>query len=1043
MRQFIATAVIAAIVFSAASPTFAQRSSRPAKSVKTAKKGVSTPVPEPLTTGSVTPGVNSFADFDRITAETGGVGVVISWSMRSETQVAFYQVYRIDPKAGRVAVGQPIVGSAGKTNYDVRWGESYSTYDSDGTTDSVYEIEATSFKGGAKLSSTQFAAKYQKGAALSFQAAQIDQAQRIDSSILQTTNPVTPRATTAAPDLAMQRIVAGQRGVKISVRKDGMYRVYRSELQAANFFTINGSNNSANWRLFMEGNEQAILVGAGDQYIEFYGRANDTTESDTRVYYLIVDTATPGLRMSTRSMRSFGGTAVQSTFSTVSETRERTIYLSKIFNGDASNYWGNLVTSGAGTRNIYLPNVDTTSQDNATITVRFQGYSNTSHEVKVTWNGQLLSPPYVTGAYQENYAASFSVPMSLLKDGLNTLVLQTTSGPDFSLFDSVKVTYAQKFKAYQNEANVFTAGRRKVNIDGFASPAVTKVVIPTVLLPGPLASRTTPNAQLAGAGQLRMTPTVIAGTQVNPVPSTPNLRVARLTVSRVAGSTGAVSADLSFADGTAVGGSQCGGNVDYVIPSSPTVTLPDGVIAKDVDITICSGTITDPNGETFSVTLTNPVGAPIATPNVRLFDLSFDAPQVVFGATPTSNGGNFGLIVPAYRAASLYAVDESAENQAASVTENIPSTLSTSPNSANMIIITNAAFMTVANQWADYRRSQTGGGFNVQVVDIDDLYDEYSYGSVAGNSIKSFLQHAYAGPTVPGYVMLIGDASYDPRNYEGRSVQTNMVPTKLVDLVFDEAPSDEALADFDGDGLAEIPIGRIPVIDAATAGVLLQRMQAQETPQMQAFSRGAVYVNDNPFGYNFLEINQSLRNEMPQDMPSVFVSRGNDPTNNTQDPNSLPTLLSTLSSMGPYIVNYSGHGASGVWGSSNWFTNGWVPQINNPNRGIYTMLTCLNGLFNKPFAFDSTSRTEIELNSLAETLLKNNSGGASVSWASTTETTADVQQIMAQRFYNQLNAGNMKRIGDLIKDAKTAIDRGTDVRYSWVLLGDPATKIRQ
>jgi hypothetical protein len=462
-----------------------------------------------------------------------------------------------------------------------------------------------------------------------------------------------------------------------------------------------------------------------------------------------------------------------------------------------------------------------------------------------------------------------------------------------------------------------------------------------------------------------------------------------------------------------------------------------------VDIQICSGTITDPNGETFTVALTNPVGASLAVPNIRLFDLSYEAPQLVSGATATASGNNFGLIVPAYRAANLYAVDESFELQASEVIENNPSTLATTPNAANMLIISHRSLMSAANQWADYRRSTTGGGFTVQVVDANDIYDEYNYGAMSASSIKEFLNHAYSTGTPPSYVLIMGDASYDPRNYEGHPIQTNMVPTKLVDLVFDEAPSDEALADFDGDGLAEIPIGRIPVIDAATAGVLLQRTQTQETAAMQSFSRGAVFVNDNPYGYDFLGINQGLRNELPPDMPASFVSRGNDPTNSTQDPNSLPTLISTLNSMGPYIVNDAGHGASGLWGSSNWFTNNNVSQITNPNRSIYTMLTCLNGLFNKPFVFDNTTRTEIEVYSLAETFLKNGGGGASVSWASTTETTADIQQVMAQRFYNQLNAGTMKRIGDLIKDAKTQINGGSDVRYSWVLLGDPATKIRQ
>ena len=61
-------------------------------------------------------------------------------------------------------------------------------------------------------------------------------------------------------------------------------------------------------------------------------------------------------------------------------------------------------------------------------------------------------------------------------------------------------------------------------------------------------------------------------------------------------------------------------------------------------------------------------------------------------------------------------------------------------------------------------------------------------------------------------------------------------------------------------------------------------------------------------------------------------------------------------------------------------------------------------------------------------------------WASTTETTPDIQNQMANRFYGDLNTGTIKRMGDLISDAKLATPPG-DVRYSWALLGDPATKI--
>ena len=50
--------------------------------------------------------------------------------------------------------------------------------------------------------------------------------------------------------------------------------------------------------------------------------------------------------------------------------------------------------------------------------------------------------------------------------------------------------------------------------------------------------------------------------------------------------------------------------------------------------------------------------------------------------------------------------------------------------------------------------------------------------------------------------------------------------------------------------------------------------------------------------------------------------------------------------------------------------------------------------------------------------------------------------VMAERFYSQLAAGNITRIGDLVKDSKLALNGGTDVLYSWVLLGDTMLKVR-
>ena len=65
----------------------------------------------------------------------------------------------------------------------------------------------------------------------------------------------------------------------------------------------------------------------------------------------------------------------------------------------------------------------------------------------------------------------------------------------------------------------------------------------------------------------------------------------------------------------------------------------------------------------------------------------------------------------------------------------------------------------------------------------------------------------------PSYLLLMGDASLDPRNREGNG-NFDFVPTKLVDTgtpgdqTAIETASDDWLTDFDGNGISDIATGR-------------------------------------------------------------------------------------------------------------------------------------------------------------------------------------------------------------------------------------------
>lgn len=411
------------------------------------------------------------------------------------------------------------------------------------------------------------------------------------------------------------------------------------------------------------------------------------------------------------------------------------------------------------------------------------------------------------------------------------------------------------------------------------------------------------------------------------------------------------------------------------------------------------------------------------SPNVRVFDLTYPyEPKLIMNASTVKNAGNYSVRIPAHRSRVMYSVEDSAILQADSVTQNFPSTLSTPANNAQLVIISHKNFLSVSEDWANYRRGQ---GFTAKVVDISDVFDEFSYGENYSLAIRDFLQYAKNNwQTPPQYVMLMGDASFDPRDYLGYSV--NFVPTKLVDTIFTETGSDETLADFDDDGLAEISIGRISIRTPAEATTILNKVITFEQTSAQGFGRGFLFAYDLPNGYDFLGVSQRLAATLPANVTKTFVGR--------EMPNPQTLLINDMNA-GRFMINYAGHGNAKDWVNPAFFGYSVVPQLNNSGikLSVFNMLTCLNGYF-----VDPAPNRE----SLSEYLVKYSNGGAVATWSSTGLTTPDIQEVMATRFYTQLTEGSMIRMGDLIRDAKSVIVGGRDVRLSWTLLGDPMLKVR-
>jgi hypothetical protein len=408
-----------------------------------------------------------------------------------------------------------------------------------------------------------------------------------------------------------------------------------------------------------------------------------------------------------------------------------------------------------------------------------------------------------------------------------------------------------------------------------------------------------------------------------------------------------------------------------------------------------------------------------ANANVRLFDLTEPHRAYQVAARLETDATGYALLTPpvdGHRV--LFAVSDEQALAPAFVTANQPSAWTRPENAADFLILTPAAFRPAAEQLAQARQAQ---GLRTAVVSLEDVFDEWAGGVKRTSALRGFLRYAQERwNQAPRYLLLLGDASYDPRDYLGLGGH-DLVPTGYGATTYLETMSDESLADFDGDGLSEMALGRLPARDLAQAQAMVAKTLAY---QPRGLADGALLIADQPDGYNFAAMNQQTANQLPAGTNATQWTRGQQP-----DAQFRQNILGALR-QGPALVHYAGHGSVETWTGAGLLQSSDAAQLQNSRLTVYVMLTCLNGYFGD----ESTQ-------SLAEALLQTPQGGAVAVWASTGLTAAPGQQEAAFGFYRAAYGPQAQRLGDATREAKRATS-DPEVRSTWTLFADPTLQVR-
>jgi hypothetical protein len=378
--------------------------------------------------------------------------------------------------------------------------------------------------------------------------------------------------------------------------------------------------------------------------------------------------------------------------------------------------------------------------------------------------------------------------------------------------------------------------------------------------------------------------------------------------------------------------------------------------------------------------------------------------------------------------------------------------LLSSENSGDYIIIAYRDFIPAIKEFAEWKKTQ---GYSPRIVDVEHIYDQFSYGQETPEAIKSFLRLAATSwrgsknNTAASFVLHVGDCTSAYRN-QFRNNVVNYVPSYTVGSA-DRFASDNWFATFCGDDLlADSLIGRFSVNSTGDLENLLKKQYIYRARP----GRGP-WVNTLGFVADHSEFESALQQVMTQSVPSrFFVKRilmAEEPwVDNYYFPSEIADAkrakvspattrkIRDLFDSGAAIITYFGHGSPNVWSNERiWFggdsENSDNLMLNNTDRLPLVMtMTCNTGAIDYPMPRWNVT--------ISEDMMRIANGGAIACYV------PSGPGITAQHERYTLNI-NRALLRENVKPLQAALTLGTwryllekqptELAKMFILLGDP------
>jgi hypothetical protein len=379
-------------------------------------------------------------------------------------------------------------------------------------------------------------------------------------------------------------------------------------------------------------------------------------------------------------------------------------------------------------------------------------------------------------------------------------------------------------------------------------------------------------------------------------------------------------------------------------------------------------------------------------------------------------GGNVSFTAPA-GVQSVYFAEASAFVAPSFLRGSTPPSLMSNRSGADYVVITPAALRDGAQMLANFR---TADGLQTLVVDLDQIYDEFSGGNPSPNAIRQFIAFTSRWARRPKYFVLIGTGTID---YRGLQDSPGLMPPIMFKTSDGLYASDSLYADRTLDNVPDVAIGRIPVRDGSELNAYLQKLAAA-TRANTASSKIVWSADAVDRGANFREA--SLKAEAAlAGRPATRIYL--DELGGTGGRNALLSAWQT----GTPLMNWIGHGGMDRLSTSSMLTADDAPALTSSGPlPVVVAMTC------------NINRFDVgAVDSLGAALTRAPNAGALAVWSSSgLSVNGDAAEL--DRTFLRLAAKTPNaRIGDLVVQSVTANPSLGESGPLYLLLGDPAIRL--